>query len=352
MPASAMSTGYLVSCSSLSGCRRSLLLLVSPYAWAGETASIHVHVWTAIVLGAAIISLPLALVRIQPGAAQTRHTVAAAQMLMSALLIHLSGGRIETHFHIFGSLAFLALYRDWRVLVTASVIVAADHYLRGIFWPRSVYGVSTVSPWRWLEHAMWVVFEDIVLAVGCRQSLREQRDLALERAKDDEAHARVEATVAVRTAELRRANAALHVEVSERSRIEDALRGSEAEARKLALVAAHTHNAVILADAQGRIEWVNSAFARLTGYEIDEVRGRTPGSFLQGRQTDARTAAFMHERIHSGQGFQVEIVNYDKAGNPFWVMTEVQSIRDESGTLTRFIGVQADITTRKRASGG
>ena len=91
-------------------------LLVSPYTWAGETASIHVHVWTAIVLGAAIISLPVALVRIQPGATQTRHAVAAAQMLMSALLIHLSGGRIETHFHIFGSLAFLALYRDWRVL--------------------------------------------------------------------------------------------------------------------------------------------------------------------------------------------------------------------------------------------
>ena len=71
---------------------------------------------------------------------------------------------------------------------------------------------------------MWVVFEDVVLAVGCRQSLREQRDLALERAKDEEVHARVEATVAVRTAELRRANAALQVEVSERSRIEDALR--------------------------------------------------------------------------------------------------------------------------------
>ena len=47
------------------------------------------------------------------------------QSLMSALLIHLSGGRIETHFHIFGSLAFLACYRDWRVLVAASAVVAA-----------------------------------------------------------------------------------------------------------------------------------------------------------------------------------------------------------------------------------
>ena len=74
-------------------------------------------------------------------------------MLMGALLIHLTGGRIETHFHVFGSLAFLAFYRDWRVLVPATVVVALDHLLRGIFWPQSVYGVLVASEWRWLEHA-------------------------------------------------------------------------------------------------------------------------------------------------------------------------------------------------------
>ena len=51
--------------------------------------------------------------------------IAVGQTLTSALLIHLTGGRIETHFHVFGSLAFLAFYRDWRVLVTASAVVAA-----------------------------------------------------------------------------------------------------------------------------------------------------------------------------------------------------------------------------------
>ena len=54
---------------------------------------------------------------------------------MSALLIHLTGGRIETHFHVFGSLAILAFYRDWRVLIPATVVVALDHMLRGLFWP-------------------------------------------------------------------------------------------------------------------------------------------------------------------------------------------------------------------------
>ena len=231
----------------------------------------------------------------------------------------------------------------------ASAIVAADHVLRGQFWPRSVYGVSVVSPWRWVEHTTWVVFEDIVLAVGCYRSLREQWMLAFQQAKDEVAHSRVEATVEERTALLRDANEALSAEVCERRRVEGALRHSELEARKLALVAAHTQNAVILADANGRIEWVNDAFCRITGYQLDEVIGRSPGSFLQGRKTDVPTAEFMRERIYSGEGFNVEILNYTKSGKPFWVLIEVQPIRDESGRLTRFIGVQTDITSRKSA---
>jgi hypothetical protein len=76
-------------------------------------------------------------------------------MLMSALLIHLTGGRIETHFHVFGSLAFLAFYRDWRVLIPATIVVAVDHAVRGLYFPQSVFGVLTASPWRWVEHAGW-----------------------------------------------------------------------------------------------------------------------------------------------------------------------------------------------------
>ena len=107
------------------------------------------------------------------------------------------------------------------MFVTASVIVAVDHYLRGALWPQSVYGISTVSPWRWAEHTIWVVFEDIVLVLGCDQSLRAQHALAFQQAEVEAARTRVEATVAERTAELQRANAALHAEVIERRRAED-----------------------------------------------------------------------------------------------------------------------------------
>ncbi len=97
-------------------------LVISPTAWAGEAHGIHPHVWSAFVLGSLAVSLPFALAMVRPGRSSTRQCVAIGQMLLVALLIHLSGGRIETHFHVFVSLAFLALYRDWRVMITASAV--------------------------------------------------------------------------------------------------------------------------------------------------------------------------------------------------------------------------------------
>jgi PAS domain S-box-containing protein len=140
---------------------------ISPRAWSGTQSSIHIHVWAALFLGGIISGPAIALAVFAPGRTLTRHVIAAAQMLTSALLIHLTGGRIETHFHVFGSLAFLAIYRDWPVLVSATIVVAVDHGLRGVFWPQSVYGVLTSSSWRFLEHAGWVVFEDAVLILSC-----------------------------------------------------------------------------------------------------------------------------------------------------------------------------------------
>jgi hypothetical protein len=150
-------------------------LIISPRTWIGAASSTHLHVWAAILLGGAISALPIALVLIHPGRPLNRYVIAVAQGLWSALLIHLTGGHLETHFHVFASLAFLSLYRDWRVFVPATVVIAADHLLRGLFWPESVYGIADASAWRWLEHAGWVICEDIVLIVACVQSRREMR---------------------------------------------------------------------------------------------------------------------------------------------------------------------------------
>ena len=179
-----------------------LAVLVSPRTWEGAMSSVHPHLWAATVLGGLIAGLPIYLGLTRPGETITRHVIAVAQVLVGALLIHLTGGRIETHFHIFGSLAFLAFYRDWRVIASASIVVAADHVLRGIFWPQSVFGVLTAPYWRPIEHVAWVVFEDIFLISSCRQIRLEVEQRAERQAALEAANNAVEAEVAARTAEL------------------------------------------------------------------------------------------------------------------------------------------------------
>jgi signal transduction histidine kinase/DNA-binding response OmpR family regulator len=175
---------------------------ITPRTWAGAYSQVHDHVWTAILLGGIISSYPLALAKWRPGDKTTRYSIASAQMLMSALLIHLTGGRIETHFHIFGSLAFLAFYRDWRVFIPATLVVALDHMVRGIFWPQSVFGLTTVSNWRWMEHTAWVFFENIFLVRSSLQSVAEMKEITRHRAELEATKAAVEAKVAERTKEL------------------------------------------------------------------------------------------------------------------------------------------------------
>jgi signal transduction histidine kinase/CheY-like chemotaxis protein len=157
--------------------------LLTPRTWEGSLSGVHFHVWLAVVFGGVLALPPVLLAWRYPGRLVTRHVIAVTQMLFSSIFIHISGGRIETHFHVFGSLAFLAFYRDWPLLVPATLIVAADHFLRGMFWPESVFGIIVASPWRWLEHAAWVVFEDVFLIISCQQGVKDLWDNAWHRAE-------------------------------------------------------------------------------------------------------------------------------------------------------------------------
>lgn len=183
---------------------------VSPYTWIGQRSDIHLHVWSAIFLGGIIALLPVMLALRNPGSSVTRHVIAVAQMLFGALLIDLTGGRLETHAHIFGSLAFLAFYRDWRVLVTATVVVVLDHFLRGIWWPQSVFGTVTAESWRWLEHSAWVIFFDTFLVAEAIRGDREIRALAQRQAELEHTKTQVEQVVVRRTFELKLKNSELN----------------------------------------------------------------------------------------------------------------------------------------------
>jgi PAS domain S-box-containing protein len=127
------------------------------------------------------------------------------------------------------------------------------------------------------------------------------------------------------------------------------LRQQEAETNKLALIAARTDNAVVLSDAAGKVVWVNAGFTRLTGYTLEETVGKTPGSLLQGPETDAETVRYMHAQLSKGEGFKIQIVNYSKDGRKYWLASEVQPIRNDAGETINFMAIQSDITERKNS---
>jgi signal transduction histidine kinase len=166
--------------------------VVSPRSWVGDESVVHQHVWTAIFLGGTISLFPAFLAFRRPGRSFTRHTIVAAQMLTSGLLIHLSGGRIETHFHIFGSLALIAFYADWSLFVTATLITTLNHVIGGFYFPLSMYGVAYVSIWRSVEHAGWVLFENAFLVWSCRANISDGREVARKRAELEATNSRLQ----------------------------------------------------------------------------------------------------------------------------------------------------------------
>jgi len=109
-----------------------------------------------------------------------------------------------------------------------------------------------------------------------------------------------------------------------------------------------SHNAVVITDRAGRIEWINAGFTRLTGFGFEEVVGRTPGELLQGPETDPATVEAMGRAVLSGEPFKVEVVNYTKDGRPYWIEVDCQPLRDARGVITGFMAIEADITDRKR----
>lgn len=178
-------------------------LTLSPQAWSGPQSQIHIHLWNAILLGGAIAGLPILLATFRAGTKLSRYTIACCQMLFGGLLIHLMGGRIEAHFYVFGSLAFLSTYRQWQILIPATLIVALDHVVRGIYWPLSVYGTATGAEWRWLEHAGWVIFEDIFLIISIVQGKSDMWKIAKTRANLEVHNSYIEELVQVKADELK-----------------------------------------------------------------------------------------------------------------------------------------------------
>ena len=118
----------------------------------------------------------------------------------------------------------------------------------------------------------------------------------------------------------------------------------------LSLVANETDNSVVITDLDGLIEYVNPGFERMTGYAPADAIGRKPGDLLQGPATSAETKAKIRDRLSRREPFYDEILNYTKGGKPYWISLAINPVRGADGQFSRFISIQANITTTKQGS--
>ncbi len=119
------------------------------------------------------------------------------------------------------------------------------------------------------------------------------------------------------------------------------------EIKVLSLVTRHTSNAIIITDPKGYIEWVNDAFIKISGYSLNEIKGRKPGEFLQGPKTNPETIALMRKSIRLQEPFNCEIINYSKNKKEYWMEIHAEPIYNDKDKVVRFFAIQRDITAKK-----
>lgn len=109
-------------------------------------------------------------------------------------------------------------------------------------------------------------------------------------------------------------------------------------------------NPVFITDRDGRIQWVNEGFVRLSGYPVEEVLDRTPG-FLGSGQHEPELFRELWSTILSGRVWHGEVVNRRKDGSLFTVQETITPLRGADDEITHFVAVHEDITARKAAEG-
>ncbi len=108
----------------------------------------------------------------------------------------------------------------------------------------------------------------------------------------------------------------------------------------------HDDEGFVMTDANGLVQWVNSEFTSMCGYKLEELKGRKPGHVLQGPDTDPATVEKMRTAFRQRRSVHVEMLNYHKNGNPYWVSITMSPVVDEFGDPRCFVAIEREIEGR------
>jgi PAS domain S-box-containing protein/diguanylate cyclase (GGDEF)-like protein len=232
----------------------------------------------------------------------------------SAILVHLSGGYIEAHFHFFVVIVLITLYEDWVPLLLAAAYTGFHHGLLGTIDPASVYNHpdAIAHPWKWAGiHAGFVAAAGIAAVAAWRlnEELRVETRQAYRRAHESEQRFR--------------------------GAFEDAPVG-------MGLVS-------IGPDSPGRFIQVNRAMSELLGYTEDELSRLSFRDITHADDLEESTASFGDLLAGKAPSYDLEKRYVRADGNVIWGLLHVSLVRDSSGNPLYAIGQIQDVTERKTA---
>jgi diguanylate cyclase (GGDEF)-like protein/PAS domain S-box-containing protein len=120
----------------------------------------------------------------------------------------------------------------------------------------------------------------------------------------------------------------------------------ERQLRLLSFGVDQSPNPILITDAHSRIQYVNAAFQKVTGYSLDDVLGKNP-SILSAGQTPASTYREMWQTLATGRPWQGELINRRKNGHRFLEQALIYPVRDDRGTVTHYLAHIRDLTERR-----
>jgi PAS domain S-box-containing protein len=221
--------------------------------------------------------------------------VSLGLLTSSALLVHLSGGYIEAHFHFFVMIVVLTLYEDWFPFLLAVAYVVIHHGLGGALDPNSVFNhaAGRKHPWEWAGiHALFVAGAGLASVVAWRLN-------------EDVRH-------------------------------------------RLTAVVDSSHDAIFSTDFEAAIESWNPGAERIYGYTAEEMIGKKVSVTVPEDRRDE--IGWILSQVRSGKTVEsFETVRLKKTGEPFDVSLTISPTRDTTNKIVGYTAVGRDITEQKRA---